>query len=130
MVDQEGGEKGGEVDDRVLERFFGEGIGLLPWSAQNYIIGFPGKIGMCMNAGVPVITSNYPGTSFVNKFGVGVVIDEMSPAAINAASIKIRNAGDAMRSRCLDLAKEFCFNVHVAPFVDFIRAETAVAKGS
>ena len=100
--------------------FFSESLGIYPWSALNYITGFPGKVGMCMNAGVPVIASNYPGMDFVQHYGVGTVVSDYSADAIYDAKCKILDGGMEMRHRCIELAKEYCFDKCIQPFLQFV----------
>lgn len=100
--------------------FFANTVGIHPWSALNYITGFPGKVGMCMNAGVPVIASNLPGMDFVHQHGVGVTVSDYGPDAILAAKAKILQGGIEMRRRCLELAKLFCFQKCIQPFLAFV----------
>ena len=100
--------------------FFSESLGIHPWSALNYITGFPGKVGMCMNAGVPVIASNYPGMDFVQHYGVGAVVSDYSADAIHEAKCKILAGGMDMRRRCIELAKEYSFDKCIQPFLQFV----------
>lgn len=102
--------------------FLSESLGIFPWSAMNYITGFPGKIGMCMNAGVPVIASNLPGMEFVREYGAGVVVNETSPEAIEEARCQIFAGGNEMRRRCLKLAEEYSFERCISPFLDFLQS--------
>jgi hypothetical protein len=62
--------------------FFGRPGGIAPWSVFNYVTGFPGKAGMFMNAGVPVITSGLPGTGFVEEHGVGIALRSMTVESV------------------------------------------------
>jgi hypothetical protein len=111
----------GIYDLRYADRvFFATNVGLRPWSMQNYITGFPGKIGMCMNAGVPVISSRFPGTAFVEEYGVGVAVNDFSPVALRNARDEILSQGDEMRNRCIDLAGKFSFRECVASYLDFV----------
>lgn len=103
--------------------FYGRAGGILPWSAFNYISGFPGKIGMCMNAGVPVITSSLPGTDFVVERGVGVAAYRMTATSVLDALEEIRRAGPEMRERCLQLAQDYSFDKCAAPFVNFVLSQ-------
>jgi hypothetical protein len=111
-------------DLRYADRtFFAPNVGLKPWSMQNYITGFPGKIGMCMNAGVPVISSRFPGTAFVEEYGVGVAVNDLSPDALRTARNEILSQGQEMRSRCIDLASKFSFRDCVASYLDFVHED-------
>ncbi len=105
--------------------FFSDNLGIHPWSMQNYLTAFPGKASMCMNAGVPVIASNYPGMDFVHHYGVGAVVSDYSPDAIYAAKQKIIDGGLEMRRRCIDLAKQFCFDKCIQPFLEFVARDAS-----
>ena len=108
---------------RADTSFLSEALGIFPWSALNYITGFPGKIGMCMNAGVPVIASNLPGMEFVRHSGAGVVVNDTSPDTIEAARREIIAGGNEMRQRCLKVAEEFSFERCIKPFLDFLESK-------
>jgi glycosyltransferase involved in cell wall biosynthesis len=98
--------------------FFGRGRSILPCSHANYWTGFPGKIGMYMAAGVPVIGSDLPGMAFVEEHKVGVLIRDMGPDHIREAAARIDADYDSYRSNALSLGRHFCFRRHLQPFLD------------
>jgi hypothetical protein len=109
--------------------FFGRPGGIAPWSVFNYLTGFPGKAGMCMNAGVPVITSGLPGTDFVEEHGVGIALRSMTVEAVRGALEGVRSAGLPMRERCRGLARAESFDVRVRPFLEFVMGRRVTFGG-
>lgn len=100
--------------------FFGRSGGIAPWSVFNYVTGFPGKAGMCMNAGVPVITLGLPGTGSVEEHGVGIALRSMTVESVREALEGVRRAGPAMHERCRELARKESFDARVRPFLEFV----------
>jgi glycosyltransferase involved in cell wall biosynthesis len=103
--------------DRARSGFFAPGSSIHPWSLTNYWTGFPGKIGMYMSAGVPVISSDLPGTAFVRDHGVGVLIADPTPDSIRAAAREIAQDYERYVANCLRLAQRYCFRKNVAGFM-------------
>lgn len=110
--------------DDAEHSFFGPGQSISPWSVTNYLTGFPGKIGMCLAAGVPVIASRWPGTEFVDKEGVGLTVNQHDPAAIRAAIDKLESNYELYESNAIDLASSQWLEKSLNPFIQRLARDT------
>jgi glycosyltransferase involved in cell wall biosynthesis len=86
----------------------------------NYQTAPSGKLFMYLAAGTPVIACNIPGFSFVQEFGVGVLIEDYKPETIESAAIQIENNFQRYSENCYKAAKYFDFTDAVRPYVQYL----------
>jgi hypothetical protein len=101
-----------------MDDFFGEGHGMFPLSPVNYLLGSPGKAGMYLAAGVPVVASDLPGMKFIQDGGAGILIRESDPESLRRAVETIEADYGTYRRNCFDLARASCFQRALGPFLD------------
>jgi hypothetical protein len=97
--------------------FFGPKKGLSPCSVTNYLTGFPGKIGMCVAAGVPVIASRWPGMQFVDTYVVGKSVDQLDPVTIRAAIDELESDYTRYESNAIALANSRWLENSLEPLI-------------
>lgn len=91
----------------------------------NYFSSPAGKLFNYYAAGVPVIGINIVGLKSVNDYGAGVLLNEVTPAAIRSAIEKIEANYEDCRAACLRAAKDFDFKKAFDSFIDRIESDTS-----
>jgi len=87
-----------DIDQKYFERNWLAGIALFP-PTEHYMKKELTKFFEYMNAGLPIICSNFPvWESFINKYQCGIVVDPYSAEEINAAlSFLLDNPDEAYK---------------------------------
>ena len=84
----------------------------------NYHTVPSGKMFTYLASGVPVICNNLPGLRVVEKFGAGVLIEDLDAGSILSAIQKIEANYDYYAQNCLKAAAHFSFEESLQPFID------------
>lgn len=100
--------------------FFGDATNYMSFSVTNYLTGFPGKIGMCVAAGIPVIASSWPGMEFVEEHKIGICVRDCDPATLRAAIVGIEQEYVSFQKNVALLANSRWFENALQPFLNYL----------